>query len=201
MAKIYTEQEFNKMDNATLIKVLDDYPVTETVKGVVKQPFRDNVPAKVKVRYFVSKYGNDLAAAIKGSNLYFSAVAAQKIAESAYGKSELTKLHNNFGGVKALANYPKVAMDTVEVVKGKRVPTKDYFAKFPSPKEAFASYVRLLKGNPRYSKVFTAPTPEDQIKELAKAGYTTESPSSYLTLMQGNINRIREMYPTLGKII
>lgn len=185
-----SEAEYNKMNNAQLISYIDP---------MEKKWFDDYVPPRVKVRYFMSKYGADLIAALKGTNLFVSAIAAQKMGESTYGKSELAFRHNNFGGVKKLQNYPSVLMDTTEIVKGKRISVKDEFAKFPTAKEAFQSFVRLLQGNSRYAKVFTAPTPEQQILEMAKAGYTTQNPQAYLFIMQGNINRVRDMYQ-MGKV-
>lgn len=192
--KRFTEAEFNKMDNATLIRTLDAYTNQKP-----DYQFRDWVPVKVKIRYFVSKYGKDIGNAIKGTGLFFSAVVAQKILESGYGKSSLAFLHNNFGGVKAVKGYPSVSMDTTEVVRGKSVKTKANFAKYPTPKAAFDDYVRILTSNPRYAKALTATSPEQQILEMAKAGYTTTPATTYLNSMKGNIDRVRDMYQ-VGKI-
>lgn len=182
--------DLSKMNNLALVNLLDTYSIRDFAY----------VSPDIKVRYFMSKYGADLIDAIRGTDLFLSAVAAQKITESAYGKSALSAKHNNFGGIKAMKGYPSVAMDTTEVVKGKTIKTKDKFTIFATPKEAFKSYVALLQGNPRYAKVFTAKSPEEQIKEMAKAGYTTTPPDDYLYTMQGNINRIRKMYP-IGKVV
>lgn len=192
--KRYSEAEFNAMDNATLIRTLDAYT---NVKP--EYQFRDWVPAKVKVRYFVSKYGKDIGNSIKGTGLFFSAVVAQKITESGYGKSSLAVLHNNFGGVKAVSGFPSVTMDTTEVVKGRTIKTKQSFAKYPTPKAAFDDYVRIITTSPRYAKALTASSPENQILELAKAVYTTTPPQEYLNSMKGNIDRVRDMYQ-IGRI-
>ena len=70
--KRYSENEFNAMDNATLIKVIDSY-----TNNKPDYQFRDWVPAKVKVRYFVSKHGKDLSDAIRGTGILFSTAVAQ----------------------------------------------------------------------------------------------------------------------------
>jgi flagellum-specific peptidoglycan hydrolase FlgJ len=190
----YTEAEFNAMDNATLIKTLDAYKNDKPT-----YEFRDWVPVKVKVRYFVSKYGKGIGNAIKGTGLFFSAVVAQKMLESGYGKSDLAFYHNNFGGIKAVQGYPKVTLDTTEVVRGKKVNVKQNFAKYPSPQSAFNDYVRIITTSPRYAKALLADSPEKQISELAKAGYTTTPPTEYLNSMKGNIDRVRDMYQ-VGRI-
>lgn len=190
MPSKYASVDYNKMSNLALVNYLD----TISAKDF------SYVNPDTKVRYFMSKYGKDLIDAIRGTDLFLSAVAAQKITESAYGKSSLAAKHNNFGGIKAMKGFPSVAMDTTEVVKGKTIKTIEKFTIFPTPKEAFRSYVNLLQGNARYAKVFTAKTPEEQILEMAKAGYTTTPPDKYLYTMQGNINRIRKMYP-IGKVV
>ena len=191
VVKRYTDAEFNAMDNATLIRTLDTFPK--------KPEFQDWVPPKVKVRYFVSKYGKDIGNSIKGTGLFFSSVVAQKILESGFGKDELAIKHNNFGGVKAVKGYPTVTLDTLEKVGGKLVRRKEAFAKYPSPKAAFDDYVRIITTNPRYAKSITAKSPEEQILEMVKAGYSTLSPNEYIRLVKGNLDRVRDMYQ-VGRI-
>lgn len=191
VVKRYTDAEFNAMDNATLIRTLDAFPQ--------KPEFQDWVPAKVKVRYFVSKYGKDIGNSIKGTGLFFSSVVAQKILESGFGKSELASKHNNFGGVKAVKGYPTITLDSTEKVGGRIVRRKETFAKYPSPKAAFDDYVRFITTLPIYTKALTAKSPEEQILEMVKAGYSTLSPNEYMRLVKGNLDRVRDMYQ-VGRI-
>lgn len=191
VVKRYTDAEFNAMDNATLIRTLDAFP---------KEPeFRDWVPPRVKVRYFVSKYGKDIGNSIKGTGLFFSAVVAQKILESGFGKDDIAIKYNNFGGVKAVKGYPSVTLDSVEKVGGRLVRRKETFARYPSPKAAFSDYVRIITSMPRYAKALTAKSPEEQITEMVKAGYSTLSPNEYMRLVKGNLDRVRDMYQ-VGRI-
>lgn len=203
--KRYSESEFNAMDNPTLIRVVDAY----TNKSPDYE-FRDWVPAKVKVRYFVSKYGSDLSKAIKGTGILFSTAVAQNALESSYGKSDLAFYHNNFGGIKATLGYPTIKMDTSEYIKGKRVNVKQSFTKFPTPKASFDYYVSIVKKVA--PSIATLNSAEEQIKLIAKGdgaymntttrkpiGYTTTPPDKYLYELQGILNRTRDMYQ-VGKI-
>lgn len=157
------------------------------------------------MKQFIDLYGRDIAEAIRGTGLFFSAVAAQKAMESGYGQSELAKKYNNFGGIKnfgSLEGAGKVLLDTTEIRKGKKVKTKQPFATYKNPRQAFQSYVGVLKDpTKKYVEmgVFNAPTPEEQIIRMVKAGYSTNSPKAYLNLVQSRIDAARD-YSKLGKI-
>jgi flagellum-specific peptidoglycan hydrolase FlgJ len=157
------------------------------------------------MKRFIGLYGRDIAEAIRGTGLFFSAVAAQKAMESDYGQSELAKKYNNFGGIKnfgSLQGAGKVLLDTTEVVKGKKVSKKQPFATYSNPRVAFQSYVAVLKDpTKKYAQmgVFAAKTPEEQIKKMVQAGYSTMSPQAYLNLVQSRIDAARDI-SKLGKI-
>lgn len=154
---------------------------------------------------FIDKYGTAIATAIRDTGLFFPAVVAQKAYESGYGKSELASKYNNFGGVKnfgSLPNAGKVSLDTTEVKNGVRVKVKQPFATYPDPETAFRSYVEILKDpKKKYTdmKVFTASSPEEQIKRMVQAGYSTQSPENYLKGLQSIIDAARD-YSKLGRI-
>jgi flagellum-specific peptidoglycan hydrolase FlgJ len=59
--------------------------------------------------------------------------------------------------------------------------------------------VRIITTNPRYAKSITAKSPEEQILEMVKAGYSTLSPNEYMRLVKGNLDRVRDMYQ-VGRI-
>jgi flagellum-specific peptidoglycan hydrolase FlgJ len=157
------------------------------------------------MKVFIDKYGKDIVSAIKGTGLFFTAVAAQKSYESDYGNSELASKYNNFGGVKnfgGLSGAGVVNLDTAEKINGKRVIKKQPFATYPNPKSAFESYVRILKDpTKKYTSngVFTATDPIDQIKRMVQAGYSTENINTYLNAVKGRIEAARD-YSKLGKI-
>lgn len=198
----YSEAEYNKMSNQQMIAAID----------AMDASFASSyVPPKVKVRYFVSKYGKDLADAIRGTGILFSVAVSQNMLESNFGKSVLAQYHNNFGGIKAISGYPSVKMDTTEY--DKKVPVKASFAKFPNARASFDYYVAIVKKvAPSALKLNDS---EQQIKLIAKGdgaysnsktkkpiGYTTTSPNNYWDVAEGNVDRVVAMYPDLaGKIL
>ena len=135
-----------------------------------------------KTRKFLKLYGSQIANAISDKNLYFSAVVGQKCNESGYGTSSLAKLYNNFGGIRGI---PKEAY-------GK---TSDGWAKFATPQDCFKCYARFLNEKPQYAKVLRATSPEEQIKELVKAGYceinTNKNSKSYMPSAEYYLNNCK----------
>ena len=158
-----------------------------------------------RTKQFIDTYGKDIIQAIRGTGLFFTAVVAQKALESGYGDSELAKKYNNFGGIKNFGDLPNagvVHLDTAEVRNGHRVIVRQPFATFANPQIAFEEYVNVLKDpTKKYTAmgVFTAPSPEQQIIRMVKAGYSTMNPYKYLSLLQGIIDAARD-YSHLGRI-
>lgn len=156
-------------------------------------------------RAFVKTYGQDIIDSITDTNLFFSAVVAQKAYESGWGGSTLASKYHNFGGIKnpgTLPNAGTITLDTTEWIGGVQKKVKAKFATFSSPKISFQTYVQQLQ-SPLHKYVamgvFDATTPEEQIRLIAKAGYTTTNAESYLKKMQSIINAARDIYK-LGKI-
>jgi flagellum-specific peptidoglycan hydrolase FlgJ len=151
---------------------------------------------------FIKTYGVGIANAIKGTGLFFPAVVAQSSYESGYGKRIPTG-SNNFGGIKYNASLPGVigyvTADTTEYKNGKKVNTTAKFSKFKDVESGFRAHVQVLLLD-RYKKArLTAKTPEDQILEIAKAGYTTTNPIKYLNSMKGIIEASRDI-AKIGRI-
>lgn len=185
MVKVKDNAELLKMPQADLIKYcesLDD----ATYNGYLS--------ADVKVRYFLAKYGRGIANAIKKTNLFFPAIVAQSITESGYGR-RIPIDSNNFGGIKYAPNLAGVVgfvlADTTEFINGKKVFVKAKFSKFADAESGFKAHVQVLLADRYKSARLNAKTPEEQIKMIASAGYTTTNPTTYLNLMKGNINRVR----------
>lgn len=154
---------------------------------------------------FYDTYGADMIAAITDTNLFLPAVLAQKALESGWGKSELASKYNNLGGVKNFGSMPnagKVLMDTAEYINGQRVIKKQPFATYSTPKIFFQEYVKVLQDpSKKYTSmgVFTATTPEEQIRRIAKAGYTTTEAEKYLSSMKSIIEACLDIYK-IGKV-
>lgn len=181
---VKSRKELDAMTNDQLVTYLNSLSKTD---------FNSYVDADTKARYFIYLYGEAIAKAIKGTGLFFSGIVAMKITESGYGRNIPTNSFN-FGGVKYNPNIHDafVEKQTYEFVRGKKVLTTAKFAKFKSAEDGIRQNIAILLGD-RYKKArMDARSPEEQIKMIAQAGYTTTPATSYLKLMQGNIDRVRK---------
>lgn len=181
---VKSRKELDAMTNDQLVTYLNSLSISD---------FNRFVDGDTKARYFIYLYGEAIAKAIKGTGLFFSGIVAMKITESGYGR-RIPKDSFNFGGVKYNPNIHEdfVLADTSEIVNGKRVFVKAKFAKFKDAEDGIRRNISVLLGD-RYKKArLEARSPEEQIKMIAKAGYTTTPATSYLKLMQGNIDRVRK---------
>lgn len=143
---------------------------------------------------FTLKYGNFAREVTRGTGIFPETLLGQAAVESNGGESTLSKVHNNFFGIKADKSWngAKVLMKTREVVDGKSVYIDSYFRKYASPADSFRDYVTFLKVNPRYTKagVFTAPNYTEQIKRIAAAGYATgTSYANVVTKVAQNVEK------------
>ena len=161
-----------------------------------------SLAVKNRATQFIKDYGKGIAQAIRGTGLFFPAIVAQKALESGWGTSGLTKEANNFGGIKYNPNIHEafVVSDTSEVVKGKKVRVPNVkFAKFTDPTEGIKKHFQVLMADRYKNARLNAKSPEEQIKMLVQAGYSTMNPTAYVNLMKGNISRVRKLLP-FGRI-
>lgn len=159
---------------------------------------------KDKTKWFIDKYGEGIALAIKGTNLYFPSVIAQQALESGWGNSELTRLHNNWGGIKCSPSLEGaigcVKMDTTEWTKsGRKYSTKQSFTKFRDTKYGMKAHLQVLMADRYKNARDNAKSAKEQIKMIAAAGYTTGNASEYLSSMSGIIEAAQD-YTGLGRI-
>jgi flagellum-specific peptidoglycan hydrolase FlgJ len=162
-----------------------------------------SLAVKNKTKWFIDKYGEGIAKAIKGTNLFFPAVVAQKALESGWGQSDLTIKHNNWGGIKCAPKLEGaiscVVLDTTEVKNGKSYKTKQSFTKFIDTSSGIKAVTQVLM-NDRYKNARNnAKTAKEQILLIAQAGYTTTPPQKYLDAMSGIIEAAQD-YKGLGRI-
>lgn len=138
---------------------------------------------------FIDKFSSAIQSASKGTGLYPSVMMAQAILESGNGNSSLTKLYNNFFGIKADSSWTgaKVLMPTTEVINGVSESINDYFRSYKSPLDSFKDRIKFLQGFSRYKNLFTATTPEQQATELQQDGYATDP--NYPTKLINLINQ------------
>jgi flagellum-specific peptidoglycan hydrolase FlgJ len=198
MASLKTKADYDKMTNDELVAYLDKLDI---------KTFNSYVDADTKVRYFVDKFGVPFINAVKGTGLFLSGIIAQSIFESGFGRNLPTDkttgaISNNFAGIKYNPSIHDsyVIADTTEVVRGKKVPVYNVkFAKFNDPTEGIKQHFAILMGDRYKNARLNAKSPEEQIKMLVKAGYSTMSPTAYVNLMKGNISRVRKLLP-FGRI-
>lgn len=163
-----------------------------------------SLAVKNKTKWFIDTYGEGIAKAIKGTNLFFPAVVAQKALESGWGKSDLTKLHNNWGGIKCAPKLEGaigcVKMDTTEWKNGKPYRTKQSFTKFSDTASGIKAVTQVLMADRYKNARNNAKTAKEQVLMIAEAGYTTGSPKEYLAAMSGIIEAAQD-YKGLGRIV
>ena len=120
-----------------------------------------------------------MAEGTKRGYAVFSAVIAQAIIESRYGKSGLAKYHNYFG-LKAgtawlLAGKPSVNMKTnEEFTIGKLTQVNAYFRAYPDMTEGVKGYYDFISTK-RYANLKTATTYRQYAEMLKADGYATSS--------------------------
>ena len=147
--------------------------------------------AKERTKLFIKNFGLDVVKAIEGTGLFFPAVVGQKCGESTYGTSPLAVKYNNFGGIRNFGS-----------LSGAIGTTSSGYAIFKTPYDCFKVYVQQLQSpTKKYVRngVFTATTPEDQIKKIVNSGYSSTPASEYLALCQSAIDSARLIAP-LGRI-
>ena len=98
----------------------------------------------------------------------------------ATGLSKLAEVYNNMHGIQV---YPKWTGPTVRMTDNKTGSSR-VFCVYPNKKAGFQGFIDFLKRNPRYEKagVFTAKTPQEQVKRIAAAGYSESAAWQKLVL-------------------
>ena len=186
---VLSKKEYDNMTNEQLLASLD--PLTD----VQFKP----VDTDTKVRYFLFKFGDTFAEAIKGTGLFFAGMVAQSIGESNFGKSGLALEANNFAGIKSKGG-DYVTRKTMEVVKGKKVYIDAKFAKFATPQDGVKAHINTLM-QPRYDKArLNAKSPEEQLLMIVQSGYATLPAKEYVNNVKGNISRIQKKIP-IGRVV
>jgi flagellum-specific peptidoglycan hydrolase FlgJ len=163
-----------------------------------------SLAVKNKTKWFIDTYGAGIAKAIKGTNLFFPAIVAQKALESGWGQSSLTTLHNNWGGIKCAPKLEGaigcIKMDTTEVKNGVKYNTKQSFTKFLDTASGIKAVTQVLMDDRYKNARNNAKTAKEQVLMIAQAGYTTTPPKQYLAAMNSIIEAAQD-YKGLGRIV
>jgi flagellum-specific peptidoglycan hydrolase FlgJ len=162
-----------------------------------------SLAVKNKTREFIDLYGAGIINAIKGTNLFFATVVAQKCLESGYGASLLAKEDFNFGGIKYA---PKLAgvigytvRDTAEYIGGKKVIVKQKFSKFKDAESGIRATIQVLLADRYKNARDNAKTAKEQVLMIARAGYTTTPAEKYLASLSGIIEATQD-YVQIGRV-
>ncbi|PJC29623.1 hypothetical protein CO052_02385, partial [Candidatus Saccharibacteria bacterium CG_4_9_14_0_2_um_filter_41_9] len=116
-------------------------------------------PLNQSIESFVDKYGQMAFDVGKKYGIPYEAILAQGVIESGYGNSGLTRLANNFFGIKASAGWDgeTINMQTGEVYGGNAVTVDATFRKYPSEEAGWEGYGKFITSNPRYNKALNYP--------------------------------------------
>ena len=130
---------------------------------------------------FLKMHDGAAKAAEAATGIPASFMVAQAAHESGWGRHEIKNVDGstsfNVFGIKAGSSWkgPVTEVTTTEVVNGQALKVKAKFRAYGSYEEAFTDYAKMMKDNPRYSKVVAnAATPQGFAQGLQKAGYATD---------------------------
>ena len=144
---------------------------------------------------FIKKHAAAVINATAGTGLFPSVKMAQMIIESANkqgvpGEGSTAKRANNYFGIKADKSWngPRMKFNTPNDVSGGGQPVS-FFRVYKNAEESIRDHSAFLAKFKRYKDVFTARTPEQQAKELEKAGYAGIAPNDYAEMIIKMIDR------------
>jgi len=101
-------------------------------------------------------------------------IFAQLALESNWGRSELTRTANNFGGIKAVGDQPYVIRRTREVFNGVSQYINARFRRYDSVQEGIEGYGKFITDNPRYRPFIGATSIEAELTAIQASGYATD---------------------------
>jgi hypothetical protein len=123
---------------------------------------------------FYNKVWSSVQAVAQRIGVSADIIFAQLALESNWGRSELTRTANNFGGIKAVGNQPYVVRRTREVFNGVSTYIQAKFRKYETVQEGIEGYGRFITENPRYRAFINATNLDDELKAIQASGYATD---------------------------
>lgn len=141
----------------------------------------DGLQGKERQMGFLKIHGDAAKAAEAATGIPANFMVAQAAHESGWGRHEIKHRDGstsfNVFGIKAGPNWkgPVAEVTTTEYVNGQPQKVKAKFRAYASYEEAFTDYAKLMKNNPRYSKVVEQGSSAQGFAQgLQKAGYATD---------------------------
>ena len=106
----------------------------------------------------------------------YSAIIAQAILESGWGKSKLASNFHNYFGLKCGSSWKgkSVNMKTFEEVKGGTLQISDNFRVFDNLDSGVKGYLDFINTK-RYSNLKNVSSPKEYLQNIKNAGYATSS--------------------------
>jgi len=150
---------------------------------------------------FTQKYYTLAKQVTAGTGIYPETLLAMAIVESRAGDSLLSKKYNNFFGIKSAGtwNGASVNLSTKEYYSSTPTTLQQNFRVYSTPLQGFKDFVKFLYVNPRYKKALTAPNFQEQIIEIARAGYATAP--AYADIINQVAEKVKDFIPAIAKTI
>lgn len=144
-------------------------------------PLSSSLQGKERQIGFLKLHGGAAKAAEAATGIPANFMVAQAAHESGWGRHEIKNPDGstsfNVFGIKAGSSWkgPVTEVTTTEVIGGQARKVKAKFRAYGSYEEAFTDYARMMKNNPRYSKVVeSGASAQGFAQGLQKAGYATD---------------------------
>lgn len=182
---------------ADAAKAAAEQPTLKDAKAAL--PLPNSLNGKDRQIGFLKLHDGAAKAAEAATGIPANFMVAQAAHESGWGRHEIKNTDGstsfNVFGIKAGGSWkgPTTEVTTTEVIDGQARKVKAKFRAYGSYEEAFTDYAKMMKNNPRYSKVVASGTSAQGFAQgLQKAGYATDPEyASKLTRMINTTLRLQ----------
>jgi len=165
---------------ADVAKAATDQPAVKSSKSAAVPPL-NSLNGKDRQIGFLKLHDGAAKAAEAATGIPANFMVAQAAHESGWGRHEIKNTDGttsfNVFGIKAGSSWKGATTEvtTTEVIDGQARKVKAKFRAYGSYEEAFTDYAKMMKNNPRYSKVVASGTSAQGFAQgLQKAGYATD---------------------------
>jgi flagellar protein FlgJ len=154
---------------------------TQAAPKASAAPLSSSLQGKERQIGFLKLHDGAAKAAEAATGIPANFMVAQAAHESGWGRHEIKNPDGstsfNVFGIKAGSSWkgPVTEVTTTEVIGGQARKVKAKFRAYGSYEEAFTDYAKMMKNNPRYSKVVDSSSSAQGFAQgLQKAGYATD---------------------------
>jgi flagellum-specific peptidoglycan hydrolase FlgJ len=141
----------------------------------------------------------------RGAKVNPEVVIAQAVLESGWGGSELTKVANNYFGMKAGTTWKgkTVIMPTQEFINGSWVTVDAKWQAFDSAEDCFAEYEKFISERPHFADALQhSNNPEEYVKALVDGDLKYATDPSYVSKIMATVkaNHLSEVIGIANKV-